>query len=85
MWLAEVIVNYKIGILDPEAKAIQNALSSMGYEDVEQVVTGKYFQLTFGPKVNKETAENLTKESCDKLLSNPVIQDYSFQLKEVKE
>ncbi len=90
MWLAKVIVSYKTGILDPEAKAIYNALISFhegilseGYQDINKIEVGKYFQISFSDTVNREKAEELTKQACDKILSNPVIQKYKFQLEEV--
>jgi len=90
MWLAKVIVSYKTGILDPEAKTIHNALISFpegilseGYRDINKVETGKYFQISFSDSIDREKAEELTKQACDKILSNPVIQKYTFQLEEV--
>ena len=83
MWLAKVIVSYKTGILDPEAKTIHNALISLGYRDINKVETGKYFQISFSDSIDREKAEELTKQACDKILSNPVIQKYTFQLEEV--
>ncbi|RKY56703.1 MAG: phosphoribosylformylglycinamidine synthase, purS protein [Candidatus Neomarinimicrobiota bacterium] len=90
MWIAKVIVSYKTGILDPEAKTIHNALISFpegilseGYQYISKIETGKYFQISFDDSVNREKAEELTKQACDKLLTNPVIQKYKFQLEEV--
>lgn len=83
MWLAKVIVSYKTGILDPEAKTIHNALISLGYRDINKVETGKYFQISFSDSIDRKKAEELTKQACDKILSNPVIQKYTFQLEEV--
>ena len=83
MWLAKVIVSYKTGILDPEAKTIHNALISLGYQDINKVETGKYFQIGFSDSINRDKAKELTKQACDKILSNPVIQKYTFQLEEV--
>jgi len=85
MWISKIIVNYKPGILDPEAKTIQHAFDSLGYKDINDLTTGKYFHLTFGKEVNKERAEELTKEVSDKLLSNPVIENYTFETKEAVE
>lgn len=83
MWKAKVIVTYKPGILDPEAKTIHNALKSLGYEYISELDTGKYFQMTYTDKISREDAENLTQEICTKLLSNPVIQKYAYELIEV--
>jgi len=84
MWIAKVVVTYKPGILDPEGKTIQNALTQLGFEDIENLETGKYFALQFGKKIDKQKAEELTRETCEKILHNPVIQKYSYELIEVK-
>ncbi|MFA4838100.1 MAG: phosphoribosylformylglycinamidine synthase subunit PurS [Candidatus Neomarinimicrobiota bacterium] len=85
MWKAKVVVTYKPGILDPEAKTIHHALVSLGYTDFKNVETGKYFQLTFKEKMTRDQAETVAREACDKLLSNPVIQKYTYEMTEVSE
>lgn len=83
MWKAKIVVTYKSGILDPEAKTIQHALGNLGYRHIENVETGRYFVIDFDAALSKDQAENLTKEMCAKILSNPVIQKYSYNLEEV--
>ncbi len=83
MWIAKVIVTYKPGILDPEGKTIQHALTQLGFLDIENLETGKYFELKFKSGIDREKAEALTRETCEKILHNPVIQKYTFQLNEV--
>ncbi|MBU4445472.1 phosphoribosylformylglycinamidine synthase subunit PurS [bacterium] len=85
MWKAKIVVTYKPGILDPEAKTIQHALGNLGYRHIQAVEAGRYFEVQFDKTLNKEDAESLTKEICDKILSNPVIQKYRYELKEVDE
>lgn len=85
MWVAKVVVPYKPGILDPEGKAIRNALLSLGFQNIVEIGTGKYFRLSFGDNLSRTEAEELAKQACEKLLANPVIQDYSFHLDEVSE
>ncbi len=84
MWSAKIIVDYKEGILDPEAKAIKSAFNTMGHDEIEDITTGRFFQLTFDRSVDKTAAEEKTKEVCHKLLSNPVIENYNYELEEVK-
>ena len=84
MWIAKVVVTYKPGILDPEGKTIQHTLTQLGFKDIEDLETGKYFALRFGNKIDKKRAEELTQETCEKILHNPVIQKYSYELVEVK-
>lgn len=84
MWQAIVIVKYKEGILDPEAKTIQHALDTLGYKAVTGVETGKYFEVTLDGKLSRLEAEQLVREFSTKLLSNPVVQHFTMELREVK-
>jgi len=79
---AKIIVRYKPGILDPEGKTINNALKSLGFEGIEEVHTGKYFELSFGLGIDVNKAKEVTKNACDRLLANPVIQSYEFEVVE---
>jgi phosphoribosylformylglycinamidine synthase subunit PurS len=69
----EVFVTYKKGIFDPPGATAARALESLGYTEVESVKIGKYIrlQVAAGPD---ELAR--VREMCDKLLANPVIEDY---------
>ena len=69
----EIFVTYKKGIFDPPGATAARALTSLGYCEVESVKIGKYITLdvTDGPD---ELAR--VREMCDKLLANPVIEDY---------
>ena len=83
MWKAKIIVTYKPGILNPEAKTIQHALGSLGYADIDDIDSGRYFQVTFDQKLGQAETVALTEEICEKVLSNPVIQKFSYELEEV--
>ncbi|MCF7885934.1 MAG: phosphoribosylformylglycinamidine synthase subunit PurS [Candidatus Marinimicrobia bacterium] len=85
MYKVEVIVKYKKGILNPEAKTINNALRSLGYNSIKNVQSGKYFELTFPADLKKSEVENTTDEVCHKLLSNPVIEDYTYKIEKEQE
>ncbi len=82
MWKAKVIVTYKPGILDPEAKTIQHALQTLGYSTVEQLQAGRYFEVTFGAAVKKAAAQKQIQEIGTRILSNPVIQQFDYTLEE---
>ncbi|AVQ98118.1 phosphoribosylformylglycinamidine synthase subunit PurS [Oceanobacillus iheyensis] len=79
--MKKVIVNVtlKSGVLDPQGKAIQESLNSLGYKEVQQARVGKSIELQVdeGPDL-----EERVKEMCDKLLANPVIEEYSFVVEE---
>lgn len=78
---ARVFVTLKNGVLDPQGKAIEGALGSLGFEGVDAVRQGKIFDL----KVNaatKEEAEAQIAKMCEKLLANTVIENYSIELRD---
>jgi phosphoribosylformylglycinamidine synthase len=69
----EIFVTYKKGIFDPPGATAARALTSLGYDEVESVKIGKYIRLEVA-----DGADELARvrEMCDKLLANPVIEDY---------
>ncbi|SEA90193.1 phosphoribosylformylglycinamidine synthase [Thalassobacillus cyri] len=76
----KVYITLKEGVLDPQGKAVKNSLNTLDYANVNEVRVGKYME------VMMEDAENLeaqVEEMCEKLLANPVIEDYSYQIEEV--
>jgi len=73
----KVIVTLKIGVLDPQGKAIQQTLDAMGFSNVNNVRQGKYFDIEI--KENDEIkAKAKVEEMCKKLLANLVIEDYKI-------
>ncbi|HKJ68843.1 MAG TPA: phosphoribosylformylglycinamidine synthase subunit PurS [bacterium] len=78
---ALVTVHYKQGILDPQGKAVQNALRSMTVKGVSDARVGKHIILTFD-ELSKSEAEEQTRKACEKILSNPVIEDYEYDIVE---
>lgn len=71
----EIYVTYKKGIFDPPGATAERALQNLGYSEVEQVKIGKYIQL----EVADGTPVEKVREMCDKLLANPVIEDYRIE------
>ena len=74
---ALVHVTLKPDVLDPQGKAIQKASVSLGHEGVASVRQGKMFEIELDAS-DEATARRLLEELCDKLLANPVIEDYSI-------
>lgn len=74
-----VHITLKQGVLDPQGKAIQTSLHSLGFQEVEEARVGKYIELYID---ETDDIEARVKEMCDKLLANPVIEDYHFDLEE---
>jgi len=76
---AKIIVTPKKAVLDPQGKTVQNALAHMGYTGVGAVRVGKYLEIELAVS-DKETARRQIDEACHKILSNPVIEDYRFEI-----
>jgi len=76
---ARVIVTLKPGVLDPQGKAIEGALKSLGVEGVESVRQGKVFEIEVAAS-DKAKAEARLKEAAEKLLSNTVIESYRIEI-----
>ncbi|MBD3218808.1 MAG: phosphoribosylformylglycinamidine synthase subunit PurS [candidate division Zixibacteria bacterium] len=76
---AKVTVVFKEGVLDPQGKTIFNALQDLGYNSVKSVSTGKVFNLDL-EKDDRQDAERELNEICQKLLANPVIEDYRIEV-----
>ena len=73
----KVVVTLKNGVLDPQGKAIQQTLNSMGYSNIEGVRQGKYFDLEIAEK-DEAKAKTAAEEMCKKLLANLVIEDFKI-------
>jgi phosphoribosylformylglycinamidine synthase len=79
MYNAKVTVRQKKGLLDPQGVAIGGALRSLGYSQVSEVKVGKFIEIALKAKDKKE-AEKKVEEMCKKLLANPVIEVYSYEI-----
>ncbi|MFG1402299.1 phosphoribosylformylglycinamidine synthase subunit PurS [Xanthobacter sediminis] len=75
---ARVIVTLKSAVLDPQGKAIEGALRSLGVNGVQSVRQGKVFDVELAGN-DRDTAETALKEACDKLLANTVIETYRIE------
>lgn len=75
----KVFVTLKEGVLDPQGKAIEQSLHSLGFSGVSGVRMGKYLEFEFDG-ADVAAAKQQTQEMCDKLLANTVIEDYRFEL-----
>jgi phosphoribosylformylglycinamidine synthase PurS subunit len=76
---AKIIITPKKAVLDPQGKTVQNALAHMGYTGVGAVHVGKYLEIELDGS-DKETAHQQVEDACHKFLSNPVIEDYRFEI-----
>jgi phosphoribosylformylglycinamidine synthase PurS subunit len=76
---AKVKVTLKNGVLDPQGKAIEGALGSLGFSGVAGVRQGKYFEIELA-ETDKARAEAQVKAMCEKLIANTVIENYLIEL-----
>ena len=76
---ARVTVTLKSGVLDPQGKAIEGALKSLGVDGVASVRQGKVFDIELDGG-DRASAESNLKEAADKLLANTVIENYRIEL-----
>jgi phosphoribosylformylglycinamidine synthase len=78
---AKVYVTLKRGILDPQGETVKGALETLGFAEVQDVRIGKFMVVTLNG-VSREEAANRVEEMCKRLLANPVIEDFRFELEE---
>ena len=76
---AEIHVTLKRTVNDPQGLAIRGGLHSLGYETVETVRAGKFIEVWLEAESSEE-AERLAEEMSDRLLANPVIEDYTIAI-----
>ncbi|MDN4074858.1 MULTISPECIES: phosphoribosylformylglycinamidine synthase subunit PurS [Fictibacillus] len=81
MYKVKVFVTLKESVLDPQGTAVKGSLHRMEYSEVQDVRIGKYLELTIDKNV--ENLDKSVREMCEKLLSNPVIEDYRYEVEEV--
>ena len=72
-----VIITLKKDVLDPQGKVIHHALEGMGFDDVNEVRQGKYFEIDT-KETNPKKAKDKVEEMCKKLLANLVIENYKI-------
>ena len=78
----KVIVTLKPSLLDAQGRVVQDALHSLGYGDVSEVRIGKYLELKISVPAGSEPdrIDAQVREMCERLLANPVIEDYRFEV-----
>ena len=76
-WLARIRVTLKPVVNDPEGSSISQALHQLGFDGVQSVRAGKYFEVRIAAE-DRAAAERATEAMCRRLLANPVIEQYRF-------
>jgi phosphoribosylformylglycinamidine synthase len=76
---AKIIVMPKKTVLDPQGKAVKHALESMNLSGIKDVRIGKFMEIELEGG-NKAELQKKIDEACHKLLSNPIIEEYTFEI-----
>jgi len=82
-WLVKINIQLKESILDPQGQAVQVGLNALGYDNVIDLNVGKYMELKISDLKNEEEVKEQVDEMCQRLLANPVIEDYRFNIEEM--
>ncbi len=81
MFMAKVYITLKPTVNDPQGLTIKGGLEVLGFSSVRKVRAGKYLEIWLNEE-SKERAKQEVEEMCHKLLANPVIENYRFELEE---
>lgn len=82
MYSAQIFIRHKKGILDPQGKTVKDALHALKYSGTSEVKIGKLIDLKIEAK-SLDAAKSQINEMCQKLLANPVMEEYSFEIEEL--
>jgi phosphoribosylformylglycinamidine synthase len=81
LYHSKILVTLRQSILDPQGKAVEHGVHSLGYDSVRNVRIGKFVELNVDAS-SREEAEKITREVSEKLLANPVMEDFSITVEE---
>ena len=76
---ARIIITPKKAVLDPQGKTVQSALAHIGYSGIGDVRVGKYLEIDLADG-DRDAARKQIDQACHRILSNPVIEDYRFEI-----
>jgi phosphoribosylformylglycinamidine synthase PurS subunit len=79
---SKILVTLRRSILDPQGKAVEHGVHSLGYVSVKNVRIGKFVEMDVDVPTQAE-AERITREVSEKLLANPVMEDFTFTIEEI--
>lgn len=79
MYLAKIYIQYRPTVSDPQGQTILGGLHQLGFDSVQTVRVGKYMEITIEADSDSAASDQI-RDMCDKLLANPVIEDYRFDL-----
>jgi len=76
---AKVFVTLKSGVLDPQGKAIQHSVELLGFENINDIRQGKYFEIAMDPGMSEADARDSAEKIAGEVLANPVIEDFRVE------
>jgi phosphoribosylformylglycinamidine synthase len=79
LYLAKIKVTLRKSILDPQGKAVEHSILSLGYTDIEDTRIGKYIELKLNAG-SEDEAKKIVNEIASRLLANPVMEDFEYEL-----
>jgi phosphoribosylformylglycinamidine synthase PurS subunit len=82
VYKANICITLRSSILDPQGKASESALSSLGFDTIDHVRIGKYAELWIEAE-DADAARVIAQQACEKLLANPVMEDFAVSLESV--
>ena len=74
-----ILVSFKDSVLDPQGQTVRNALHTLGYDAVQDLRQGKVFEVELAG-IDRAGAEKLVPEMASKVLANPIIEKYTWQI-----
>lgn len=83
MYLAKVYVTYKESVLDPQGEAVKGAVHRLGYNEIDEIRIGKYFEIKLTEQ--ERPVEEVIEEVCHKLLANVTMETYRFEIETLEE
>lgn len=79
MYLAKIKITLRKSLLDPQGKTVEHSLLSLGFNNIKDTRIGKYIELTIDARSEKDAGE-VARHACQKLLANPVMEDFEFEI-----
>ncbi|MGL9893104.1 MULTISPECIES: phosphoribosylformylglycinamidine synthase subunit PurS [Enterococcus] len=83
MYFVKVYVTYKDSVLDPQGEAVKNAVHRLGYDNIEDIRIGKYFEIQVS--AIEEEVEATIEAICDRLLANVNMETYRYEINKMEE
>ena len=77
---AKVYVTLKPSVLDPQGKAIHHSVELLGYDKIDDIRQGKYFEIELDDAVSESDARSAAEKIAKDVLANPVIEDYKVEI-----